>query len=69
MTQPTNADLRIEIAVLKRDLDAIKHDVDEIKEELRAIRGYVVKAILGIAGIIGVVLVRWVLMGGLSAGL
>lgn len=69
MIQPTNADLRIEIAVIKKDLDAIKRDVDEIKAELRAIRGYVVKAILGIGGVVGIVLVRWVIMGGLSGGL
>lgn len=65
--QPTNADLRIDIAVVKRDLLEVKNDIEEVRKDLASIRGYFFKFLLGIGSLIGAAVVRWILSGGLAS--
>ena len=60
-------DIRVELAVMRKDIDAIREKVTDAHKDLEQIRGYFIKAFLGIGVLIGTYIVRWILTGGLES--
>src|SRR5579859_42002 len=55
----------INIAILQNDLKHVGEEVTDIKEDLKTIKGYFVKVIIGIGSIVGLYFFQWILQGGL----
>lgn len=60
-------DLRLEIAIVKKDIESLQINVGEIKEEIGEIKGWATKAFWIVAGAIILQLTTFVLNGGLHA--
>lgn len=61
-------DLRIDMALVKRDIDSVQSDIGEIKQTLAEIRSYFIKVVLGAGALVGAAVIKWILSGGLTGG-
>jgi hypothetical protein len=61
-----SSDLKVEFALMGRDIDLLKKQSEEIKKELSTLKGYFTKAFMGAAGLVGLYFIDWLLTGGIS---
>jgi hypothetical protein len=59
-------ELKVELAIVKKDIEQLKKDVDEIKEEISDIKGWAMKAFWIIAGAVILQATTFILNGGLN---
>ena len=57
--------LKIDLALVQKDLSVISEKIVSIKTDIDKIRGYFIKAFLGVGVLVASYLVKWILSGGL----
>lgn len=58
---------QLDIALLQKDLQQIRDQVVDIRDDVKSIKNYFVKALIGIGSVVGVYFLQWILGGGLAS--
>lgn len=59
-------ELKVELAIMKKDIEQLQKDVENIQEEISEIKGWAMKAFWIVAGAVLLQVTTFVLNGGLN---
>lgn len=66
MVTNKNKNIDLDVGLLKKDVAELNGRVEEIQNDIKTIKGYFVKIMLGGASVVGTYFLQWLLGGGLS---